>query len=217
MQPQPDEWGPLTLSTQVEHWRLASPFRITGRVWEVIDVLRITLEASGAVGQGESTGVYYRNETPWSIQQQIERVRASIEKGIGRDALQRLLPPGGARSAVDNALWDLEAKLSGRPVWQIAGLPAPRALYTTFTCGADTPRNMAAAVLNYRDARAIKVKLTGDADDGDRVRAVREAVPSVWLAVDANQGFTQRSLEKLMPTLIAARVQLIEQPFRIGQ
>lgn len=217
MRAEPEKLGPLTLSTQVEHWSLVSPFRITGRIWEVIDVLRVTVGAYGAAGLGEATGVYYRNETPWLMSQQIERVRSAIERGINRDALQCLLPSGGARSALDNALWDLEAKVTGRSVWQIAGLSKPRALLTTFTCGADTPRQMAAAARSYRGARAIKLKLTGETVDADRVRAVRESLPDIWLSVDANQGFTQRSLESLMPTLSEARVQLIEQPFTIGQ
>jgi L-alanine-DL-glutamate epimerase-like enolase superfamily enzyme len=35
--------------------------------------------------------------------------------------------------------------------------------------------------------------------------------------VDANQGFSRASLEALMPVLVAARVELIEQPFPVGQ
>jgi L-alanine-DL-glutamate epimerase-like enolase superfamily enzyme len=128
------------------------------------------------------------------------------------------LPAGGARNALDCALWDLEAKLTGRSVWQLAGLEKPRSIVTTLTCGADTPQNMAAkAKGDYVNARAIKLKLTGESSDRDRVRAVREARPDVWLGVDANQGFTRESLEQLMPTLIDARVELIEQPFRIGE
>jgi L-alanine-DL-glutamate epimerase-like enolase superfamily enzyme len=76
---------------------------------------------------------------------------------------------------------------------------------------------MAVAAREYMDARAIKLKLTGEPTDGLRVRAVRDARPSVWLGVDANQGFTRPSLERLMPVLEEARVALIEQPFPIGQ
>jgi len=96
-------------------------------------------------------------------------------------------------------------------------LAEPRALITTFTCGADVPHAMAATARDYAGARAIKLKLTGDESDAARVEAVRAARPEVWLGVDANQGFTRGSLEALLPTLIEARVSLIEQPFPVGK
>jgi L-alanine-DL-glutamate epimerase-like enolase superfamily enzyme len=99
----------------------------------------------------------------------------------------------------------------------MADLDRPRRLLTTFTCGADTPEKMAAAARAYKDARAIKIKLTGEPVDAERVRAVREARADVWLGVDANQGLSRSSLEQLMPTLVQTHTKLIEQPFTIGQ
>lgn len=209
---------PLTLSTRIERWPLVAPFRITGYTWEELPVLVVTLERDGVRGTGEAAGVYYRAETPTAMVRQVLSVRASIESGVTRDDLRRLLPPGGARNAVDCALWDLEAKTSGRPAWEIAGLKGkPKPLVTTFTCGADSPEKMAAAARAYAGARAIKLKLTGEPEDADRVSAVREALPAVWLGVDANQGFDRLKLEKLFPTLIKAKVALIEQPFPVGE
>jgi L-alanine-DL-glutamate epimerase-like enolase superfamily enzyme len=209
--------GPLTLHAQVEQWPLAVPFRITGHTWEFVDVVVATLEKDGQVGRGEAAGVYYKNDTPASMIRQIDSLRAKVEAGISRESLQEILPPGGARNALDCALWDLEAKLSGRAAWQLAGLEQPRPLLTTFTCGADQPEKMAATARAYKNARAIKLKLTGDPIDAERVQAVRDSLPDVWLGVDANQGFIRASLERLMPTLVEARVALIEQPFPIGQ
>jgi L-alanine-DL-glutamate epimerase-like enolase superfamily enzyme len=117
------------------------------------------------------------------MMRQIEGLRPRIRAGITRKALQELLPPGGARNALDCALWDLEAKTIGRPAWQIAELGKPRPLLTTFTCGADEADKMAAAARGYTEARAIKLKLTGEPQDADRVRAVREARGDVWLGV----------------------------------
>jgi L-alanine-DL-glutamate epimerase-like enolase superfamily enzyme len=179
--------------------------------------LVVTLEKDGQVGRGEAEGVYYKDDTPVSMIKEIEERRSLIEAGINRESVQKLLPPGGARNALDCAVWDLEAKLTGRRAWQIAGLERPRPLITTFTCGANTPEKMAAAAGAYANARAIKLKLTGEPSDADRVRAVRQARPDVWLGVDANQGFTRASLERLMPTLTDTHVALIEQPFPIGQ
>jgi L-alanine-DL-glutamate epimerase-like enolase superfamily enzyme len=207
---------PLKLQAALEKWPLIAPYRITGHVWEHLEVLVVTLEARGYAGRGEGAGVYYRDDTPAAMLRQVEAVRSSIEAGITRASLQELLPPGGARNAVDCALWDLEAKLTGRPVWQLAGMSAPVPLLTTFTCPADTPEKMAEAARAYEHARAIKLKLTGDAD-AERVLAVREARKDVWLGVDANQGFTRDSLERLMPALVQSRVALIEQPFPVGR
>lgn len=209
--------GPLTLSAKVEQWPLVAPFRITGHTWEHLDVVLVSLECDGHVGQGEAAGVYYKNDTPASMLRQILALREKIERGLTRGEVQKILGPGGARNALDCALWDLEAKITGRAAWKIAGLDTPRPLLTTFTCGADEPEKMAAAARAYQQARAIKVKLTGAQQDADRVRAVREAVPHAWLGVDGNQGFTAAALEQLLPTLLEARVALIEQPFPIGQ
>ena len=128
-----------------------------------------------------------------------------------------ILPPGGARNAVDAALWDLEAKRSGRPVWQLAGVPEPRPILTTFTVSADTPEAMAAAARRYADARAIKMKLTGDVElDIARVVAVRAARGDVWLGVDGNQGFSRAELPVLIEALVQNRVALLEQPLPRG-
>jgi L-alanine-DL-glutamate epimerase-like enolase superfamily enzyme len=207
---------PLSLSVTIESWPTATPFRIAGYTFEVIDSLLVSLGRGGHQGRGEAAGIYYKNDRPASMLKQIESLRVAIEAGISRESLQGMLPPGGARNALDCALWDLEAKLTGRPAWQIGGLTAPRPLVTTFTCGADDPEKMAATARTYTTARAIKVKLTGDATDAERILTVRQARPDVWLGVDANQGLTRAVLEQLMPVLVDARVALIEQPFPVG-
>ena len=207
----------LELAVEIERWPLITPFRITGHIWEFVEVLRVELRKNGHVGEGEAAGVYYRRDTPKSMSEEIEREREKIEAGLSRETLQTLLPPGGARNALDCALWGLEAKVMGLSAWRIAGLERPRPLLTTFTCGADTPEKMAATAMSYAQARAIKVKLTGEPVDAERVRAVRAARPDVWLGVDANQGFDRPSLDALLPGLVDARVSLIEQPFPVGQ
>ncbi|MBS0419950.1 MAG: dipeptide epimerase [Proteobacteria bacterium] len=210
--------GPLTLTVSVEKYPLKEPFRITDYTMEDTELVIVTLERNGHRGRGEASGVYYRvgDDIP-GVVRQIEAVRSRVEAGITRQALQELLPTGGARNALDCAFWDLEAKETGRAAWQIAELDRPRALLTTFTVGANSPEKMAADARAYSHAKAIKLKLTGEPADADRVRAVRAARPDVWLGVDANQGFTRESLETLMPVLVDTRVQLIEQPFRVGQ
>src|SRR5690606_38141622 len=125
----------------------------------------------------------------------LEGLRERIEAGIDREALAALLPPGGARNALDCALWDLEAHRAGTSVWRLAGLDEPQRLLTTFTLSADAPGEMAAGARRFAQARALKLKLTGDLDeDVERVRAVRQARPDAWIGVDANQGYEPDTL-----------------------
>jgi L-Ala-D/L-Glu epimerase len=209
--------SPCKMRIDIEQWPMATPFRISGYTFLHIDVLVVSLSCGDRVGRGEASGVYYRGDAPAGMLSQLEGLREIIEAGVDRASLPTLLGPGGARNALDCALWDLEAKLTGRSVWRIANLDPPRPLVTTFTCGADEPHVMAERALSYRGARAIKLKLTGEPIDAERVRAVRDALPGAWLSVDANQGSTRESLHDLMPALLDARVLLIEQPFPIGQ
>jgi len=179
----------LQLTAEVEQWPLVVPFRITGFTWHFVNVLVVTLTQDGHVGRGEAAGVYYKGDQPAAMCAAIEAQRTLIEAGIDRSSVQSLLPPGGARNALDCALWDLEAKVTGRRAWQIAGLNYPQPLLTTFTCGADTPDRMAAAAQAYAGARALKLKLTGEPSDAERVQAVREAKPDVWLGSTPTRDF----------------------------
>ena len=209
--------GRLRLQATRKSWAIHTPFHITGYTFTAFDALIVELtDAQGLTGRGEAQGVYYHQDTPDSMLVQIEALRAHIEAGITREALQQLLPAGGARNVLDCALWDLEAKRAGKPVWELAGLPAPKPLLTTYTVGAEDPEVMAERAGAYAVARAIKLKLTDDERNAERVLAVRRARPDVWLMVDANQGFTRESFAKLLPTLVEARVDVVEQPFPVG-
>lgn len=208
----------LTLSAAIEKIRLAKPFRISGYVFEDADILVVTLRDGAHEGRGEASGVYYLGDDAPHMLAEIERVRATIEAGLSRDELRALLPHGGARNAVDCALWELESKRAGTPVWKLAGLNAVRPLVTTFTLGADNPEVMADGARAYRQARSLKLKLTGEADiDSERIRAVRRARPEAWMGVDANQGYTIDGLDKLIAVLVDCGVKLLEQPLARGR
>jgi L-alanine-DL-glutamate epimerase-like enolase superfamily enzyme len=202
----------------VEKLRLAAPFRISGFVFEEQDVVLVELQDGEHRGRGEASGVYYLGDTAAKIVAAIETHRGEIEAGIGRASLQQLFPPGGARNALDCALWELDASRMGQPVWKLAGLQPPVPLVTTFTLGADDPATMAEGARKYSHARSLKLKLTGDVEqDIARVRAVRTARPGVWMGVDANQGYTLDALHALMGELIRAEVALLEQPLARGR
>ena len=208
----------LTLSVTAESLRLAQPFRIAGYLFDAFEVVVVTLSDGRHRGRGEAGGVYYLGDDVPHMLQLLDQATDAIEAGASRELLRALLPPGGARNAVDCALWELEAARAGVPVWRLAGQDPPRALCTTFTLGADDPAAMAQTARRHAQARAIKIKLTGELDlDLARVGAIRAARPDVWLGVDGNQGFAPGQLEALIAGLQAHDVALLEQPLARGQ
>jgi L-Ala-D/L-Glu epimerase / N-acetyl-D-glutamate racemase len=208
----------MKLRAEIEKLRLSAPFRISGFVFEEQDVVVVTLDDGQHRGRGEASGVYYLGDTAQTMLAEVEAARAAIEQGVDRAALQQLLPPGGARNALDCALWELEANRSGVAVWELAGLAAPKPLVTTFTLGADAPDVMVAGARKYAQAKSLKLKLTGDLlADIERVKAVRAARPEVWMGVDANQGYTIDALDSLLAALLPANVSLLEQPLKRGR
>lgn len=207
----------LTLGLTLERFPYHQPFRISGHVFTETVVLVAELSDGEYRGRGEGAGVYYLGDDAAHMLAQAESVRDAIEGGATRTDLQSLLPPGGARNAIDCAFWELEARRAGKPVWALAGLEEPRPLYSTLTIGADTPDVMAAATLAIDRQAPIKLKLTGDlSDDIARVAAVRSARPEAWIGVDANQGYAIDTLRELLPVLVANDVKLLEQPLARG-
>lgn len=208
---------PRTIRVDVERLPLSKPFRISGHTFTETPVIVVTITSGGATGRGEAAGIYYLDDDVDAMLAGVEAVRAQVETGMDRAELLRALPAGGARNAIDCALWELEAQKTGRPVWELAGLSKVKPLLTTFTLGADSPSEMATHASRYVVAKALKLKLSGDVLlDIERVRAVREARPDCWIGVDANQGFGLADLDEIMPHLLEARVSLIEQPLARG-
>ena len=197
--------------------RFAEPFRISGYVFEAMPSVVATIGEGETFGRGEAAGVYYLGDDQEHILSVIDKVRGEIEQGLSRSELQRRLPPGGARNALDCALWELEARQSQTPVWQLAHAPEPRPLITTFTLPADDPAVLAGKVGRLAFAQAIKLKLDGEiAVDRERIKIVREARPDAWIGVDGNQGFVADDLDQLAAALRDFRIELVEQPIKRG-
>jgi L-alanine-DL-glutamate epimerase-like enolase superfamily enzyme len=210
--------GAVKLSIAVEKLRLSAPFRISGFVFEEQEAVVVTIDDGTHRGRGEASGVYYLGDTAKAIVASIEAVRGAIEAGVDRAGLQALLPPGGARNAVDCALWEFDAQRLDTPVWKLAGLGGVKPLITTFTLGAEDPATMMAGARKYAQARALKLKLTGELDlDVSRVQAVRAARPDVWMGVDANQGYGIGALQPLIDALLPLNISLLEQPLKRGR
>ncbi len=204
----------LTVST--ETWPIAGAFTISrGRKTEA-RVVVATLTEGAARGRGECVPYARYGESVDGVRDALLACREAVANGLDRAALHTLLPAGAARNALDCALWDLEARRSGVPVWRRAGLPAPRPLNTAFTLSLAPPEAMSRAARKARNMPLLKLKLGGDHADLDRVAAVAEAAPKARLILDANEAWSPETLVALAPRLAALRVVLIEQPLPAG-
>jgi L-alanine-DL-glutamate epimerase-like enolase superfamily enzyme len=201
---------PRTLQAQHDCYPLIRPFRIARGTKTAADVVTVTIGEGAAIGRGEAVPYPRYGETIEGTLAAIEQVRPLIEQGRGRAELIDALPAGAARNAIDCALWDLDARLSGDDVAAMIGGPALHEVPSAMTVVIDTPGAMARAAM-LEDAPVLKIKV--DANDPEaQIRAVRAAAPHAALIVDPNESWDRRLMEAMQPVLVEARVGLLEQP-----
>ena len=193
-------------------FRLAQVFTISRGSRTEAEVLTVRVRDGAHEGRGECVPYARYGETLDSVAAQIEAVPAPLD----RAALQRLLPAGAARNALDCALWDLDAKRAGKRVWQLAGLPAPGPEITAYTLSLDTPDAMRAQAAKHAHRPLLKIKL-GTPDDMPRLEAVRAGAPDARIIVDANEGWSAGVYADLAPHLLRLGVALVEQPLPAGE
>ena len=201
------------VSFAIKSWPTREPFRITGYTFTEARVLTVTLTENNHIGRGEATGAYYLDETADSLLAQAEAIKQALEQGASREQLQTLLPAGGARNAIDCALWDLEAKQKGQRIWDLLDIN-PIEQITVNTVGVGSPEEMAATAKSF-DTQKIKVKLDGE-NPLECIAAVCYARPDAEIIVDVNQGWTFEQLVTLAPQFKALGVAMIEQPLPRG-
>lgn len=212
----------LRITATVERWPVDGQFIIARGAKQFVDVLVVAVSDGQHIGYGEGTAIYYRGETAEKCLGQLERVIDDLivhDAATARAFLQLLLPPGAARNAMDCALWDLEAKQTGIPLWKLAGLASPPvALQTAFTISLGTPDQMAkdAAVAAAKGYTLLKLKLEGNGDI-DRVAAVRAGATECRMIVDANESWSIADIVPQSRALMALGVDMIEQPLPPGR
>ncbi|SNB70407.1 L-alanine-DL-glutamate epimerase [Arboricoccus pini] len=204
------------LTVRHERFPLKEPAPFARSARTHAETVTVVIEADGQVGRGESVPCRRRGETIESVMALIRGQKGTIEDGASRLELDVALPFGAARNALDCALWDLEAKLAGLPVWELAGLNRPGPVVTSHTIAPGPPAIMAAAAAAAADRAILRLRLCGDGDL-ERLAAVREAAPRCRLVVDAEESWTQGRLEPYLAAMAAANVELVEQPLPVGQ
>lgn len=225
---------------EVEHWPLASAFKIsrgikTKATTVVVELSALDAFGGNVAGRGEATPYPHYGETPDEC---VAMIRAAFSSGIAghhlfsktsvlpeptafagtlpaldaaRSWLLDNLSPGAARNAIDCALWDLAAKAHRKPVWKLAALSDVVPVVTCYTISLDTPEVMAGAARDVGHLPLLKLKLGGTGDD-IRMRAVRAARPDARLVVDANEGWSPDNVVALLKVAMEVDVELIEQP-----
>ncbi len=203
------------LNAKIERFDLHSHFSISRSKSNHIDVVTVVIEQEGITGWGECRPYARYGKTPESVLQEIEIARILVEgRGSGEELLE-IMPAGAARNAVDCALWDLEAKLKGRSVWQmIGGQGDLKPASSVQSLSIDTPENMAIKAQSHKEFDTLKVKLAGDDEDLKRLKAIKGARPDARLVVDANEGWSFDGLKRFVAAAQDLNVFMIEQPLK---
>ncbi len=199
------------ITASADIFPLKNPFTISRGSKTEARVVTATVARGGHVGRGEGVPYPRYGETVEAAMAKI----AAQAPWLTRAELNRDMAPGAARNALDCALWDLEAKAAGVPVWRLAGLAEPRPVQIAFTLSLDTPDRMRAAAAAQAHRAVLKIKL-GTPDDMPRLEAVRAGAPGVRLIVDANEGWTPEVYTELAPHLLRLGVEMVEQPLPQG-
>ncbi len=196
-----------------EGWPLHTPFVIARGSRSEARVVVVELEEEGVKGTGECTPYPRYGESDASVMAQIMSIVPQLEKGLTREALQKLLPAGAARNAVDCALWDLQARQQQQTLTETLNVALPTTIATAQTVVIGTPEQMAgsAAALWEAGARLLKVKLD-DRLISERMVAIRSAVPEATLIVDANESWRAEGLAARCQLLADLGVAMLEQP-----
>jgi L-alanine-DL-glutamate epimerase-like enolase superfamily enzyme len=208
------------LNVHSENWS-EEPFAISRGIDDNFDVVVVQLEQNGFKAWGEATPTEHYNESISQTESLIEDFRNRLENGMTRTELQQEMPIGAARNAVDCALWDLEAKLAGKRVWELPEISqhlgaatnsAPGNVTTVYSLGVDTPEIMGKIAQKNSDRPILKIKLTGDGDL-ERLEAIRKNAPNSRLVIDANEAWTPEHYQRYVPEFKLLGVEMIEQPF----
>jgi L-alanine-DL-glutamate epimerase-like enolase superfamily enzyme len=203
------------LAVTPRRWRTKVPFAIARGSVDAVETVVVELHEEGRVGRGECRPYARYGETVAGVIAELRALADALGAGLDREGLRESMPAGAARNAIDSALWDLEAKVSGRPAWALAGLPEPTPVVTAYTLSLGSPEAMREAARSAASHPLLKVKL-GAPGDPERLAAVREGAPGARLIVDANEGWTGALLAGNLAACARVGVELVEQPLPAG-
>jgi O-succinylbenzoate synthase len=207
---------------------LKSPFETSfGRTTRRRILIVRVFDKTGASGYGEcvaAEGPFYNHETvdtAWLITAKYVGpllARARVESA--REVNAALAPIRGnqmAKAGVEAAVWDLEAKLAGLPLWQHLG-----GVRDEINCGVsiglqETTETLIDKVAHELESgyQRIKIKIK-PGKDIQLLGAIRSRFPDITLSVDANSAYAlNRDLSVIMQ-FDQYNLLMIEQPLAPG-
>lgn len=203
------------ISVEAERFPIAGTFTISRGSKTEAEVISCAITENGRTGRGECVPYKRYGETMEGVRDAIEAMRSEIARGISRIALLDAMPAGAARNAIDCALWDLEAKISGTPVAHTIRTVPLRPLETAYTLSLAEPEAMAAQARDNAQRPLLKVKIGRD-NDIARIRAVTAAAPDSRIILDANEGWNDDNIVANLAFAAEHGIALIEQPLPAG-
>ena len=186
------------------------------------ELLLVSLETDdGLVGFGEAAPLpSYDGASIAGVRAALERSRELLaaDRGAGRAELlarcAEVVVVPQALAALDLALWDLEGRRAGEPVWRLLGaVAAPPAEVNRTIAAADRAGAVAEAAAAVADGFAtVKVKVAVG-DDAGRLAAVRAvAGPGMKIRIDANGAWSPDEAAAHLRALAPVRIELCEEP-----
>ena len=201
----------LTLTVSIDRFPIAGSFTISrGSKTEVVVMTAIVSDGVHS-GRGECVPYARYGESVDGVAALISAQADLLADGGGRAEIAEAMPPGAARNALDCALWDYEAKASGKRIWELVGMAEPPPVTTCYTISLGDPEMMEGAARKASSRPLLKIKLGGNGD-AERIAAVRRGAPDARLVVDANEAWTEENFAANATACAAAGVELIEQP-----
>jgi L-Ala-D/L-Glu epimerase len=222
-----DELAGVDLFVLKLPYRATVQFRSSRGAGGVFVLLRLTT-ISGVQGIAEVTGIpNVAASDPTTLAAEFDRVlrpamtgAQSVERERVLAAVERAGVSPIAKALIDTALWDLEGKLCGQPVWRLLGGTAPAPVPVTAILFGDTPEAMLADAERVvaRGIRSLKVKLWRHSlDDVHLVRDIRAAVGGdVLIYADANHAYSEDEALALLPQLTRYNVTFFEDPCNVS-
>lgn len=202
--------------------QLLHPFETSFGVTQERRIVLLTVSDGDRTGYGEVTageGPFYSHETSetaWHVLRDF-----IIPKAIGKEIesapgfapfAQGIRGHHMAKAGLETALWDLEAKTKGIPLWKMLGGRRER-----IDCGVSigiqpSIDKLLARIETEVNAgyRRIKIKIK-PGWDVEVIRQVREAFPKILLMGDANSAYTLADID-LFRKMDRYDVMMFEQP-----
>jgi len=207
---------PRQLHAKIDSFPLTRAFTISRGAKTSAEVVTCTIIDNGVSGHGECVPYARYGETVEGVMEAIQAFNDAIASGMSREELQSAMAAGAARNAIDCALWDLEAKLSGTRVSTTACRILPRPVPTAVTISLGEPEDMADQARAHSSQKLLKVKV-GTSDDRARMHAVASAARDAEIILDANEGWDESNIREHLLLAAELHIGLIEQPMPAGK